>query len=1149
MNIDLYKKKNLKSSLRLMVATCLLLLQMQAFAADVTVSGRITDAADGSPLPGVSVLVKGTQNGTTTDSDGKYTLSASEGAMLVFSFIGYVPQEIPVTNRTVIDVSMATDSRQLDEVVVTALGIERAEQSLGFSYSKIKGSDVTGVAQENVLNGLAAKVPGVTINSTGGAGSSVMMTIRGTKSLVGDSQPLFVIDGVQISNQLGNISQIGAGDNNVDYGNAISDINPENIESITVLKGPSAAALYGTRAGNGVVLITTKSGSRAKKFTVTASSNTVMDKPFKNVDFISSFAQGARPFTPDNNPYPGGVLQIDPSSGGSLGPELDKGYYAAQFGGPKDANGETIPTLLTSHPNNFRNFFQTGITSTNDIAIANSTDKATYRLGFSNMTNRGIIPGSDLKKNVLNLNSSFNVTSKLKVSSTIDVSRNGSDNRPAGNRGSNPLQWLSYFPSQLDIRDFKNYWEPGKEGIQQRTPSPTALNNPYFLAHELTNSFTRDRIFGNLKLDYKITNELSIMGRYSLDTYHEQRETKIPQSYISQPRGGYGIINIQNWERNADVLLNYDKSFGDLNLTASVGGNTRYYQNFTTQAGTVSGGGLVLPNLYTLQNIIPQELAYNSNLQRKGVNSVYGLVNLGYKDMIFLDLTARNDWSSTLPANNRSYFYPSASLSVVANHMFQMPESISLLKVRGGIAQVGNDTNPYNLYTTLNSAETWNGTTRLYTPDVIKSPNLKPEQLTSYEGGLDVNLFGDRVRFVGTYYYTKNVNQILTNTLAPSSGYSNLLYNAGLVVSKGLELSLGGTPINQPNGFKLDVNVNYSRNRSYIKELSPGQDRFTFWSDARGGAWSFVGDRIGDIYDAKIVTVTDQSSQYYGYPILDNTGFWQSTAATANRNKIGNYSPDFLMGMQSTLSYKRFSLSFSIDWRKGGVFVSQTMRYTESDSRSQRQLDALINPNGLTGDALAAWLKADPANRIIPHGNHFPIVGGPSDSYGGLPDYAGAQGDGVMLNDGAFIPGVIAQYDAQGNIVGYTENLGGQIPSAANPDGTRVLPFAAVNTPWDFTQAATFDASFVKLREISIGYAIPSSITQRVGIASANFSIYSRNIILWTAAKINIDPETAFQQEASAGGNNQSLQFKQGIERYNVNPWVLPVGFKLNLTF
>jgi TonB-linked SusC/RagA family outer membrane protein len=1148
MNMDLYKQKNLKSGLRLLVVACLFLLQVHALAADVTVSGRITDAADGSPLPGVSVIVKGTQNGTTTDTDGKYALSVAEGATLVFSFIGFLPQEIQITGRTVIDVSMAADSKQLDEVVVTALGIERAEQSLGFSYSKVKGGDVTGVAQENVLNGLAAKVPGVTINSTGGAGSSVMMNIRGVRSLTGDNQPLFVIDGVQVNNSLGNISQIGA-DNKVDYGNAISDINPENIESVTVLKGPSAAALYGSRAGNGVVLITTKSGSKAKKFTVSVTSNTVLDRPFKNVDFISSFAQGARPFTPDNNPYPGGILQVDNNSGGSLGPELNKGYYAAQFGGPKDANGATIPTLLKSHPDNFKNFFQTGVTSTNDVSIANSTDKATYRLAYSNMNSRGIIPGSDLKRNVLNLNSSFNVTPKLKVSSMVDLSRTNSDNRPAGNRGTNPLQWLAYFPSQLDIRDFKNYWEPGQVGVQQYSPDHENYNNPYFLAHQVQNGFTRDRIFGNVKVDYKITDKLSIMGRYALDTYHEQRETKIGQSYTGQPRGAYGIINIQNYERNADFLLNYDDSFGDLNLTASIGGNNRYYQSFNSQTGTVNGGGLILPNVYTLTNISPLELQYNSYLNRAATNSVYGLVNLGYKSMIFLDLTARNDWSSTLPANNRSYFYPSASLSVVANHMFHMPDVISLLKVRGGVAQVGNGTSPYNLYNTLSTAESWGGVTRLYQPDVIKTPTLKPEQITSYEGGLDFNLFGDRLRFIGTYYNTRSVNQILSNPISSTSGGSSLIYNAGLVVSKGLELSLGGTPINQSNGFRLDVNVNYSRNRSFIDELSAGQDKFTFWTDARGGAWSFVGDRIGDIYDAKIVTVTDKNSPYYGYPILDNTGFWQSTSATANKNKIGNYNPDFLMGMQSTLSYKRFSLSFSIDWRKGGVFVSQTMRYTESDSRSQRQLDALINPNGLSGDALANWLKADPANRIIPHGNVFPIVGGPSATYGGLPDYAGAQGDGVMLNDGAFIPGVIAQYDTDGNIVGYTENLGAQIPTQDNPTGTQVLPFAAVNTPWDFTQAATFDASFIKLREISIGYAIPSSITQRIGVSSANFSIYSRNIMLWTAAKINIDPETAFQQETSAGGNNSSLQFKQGIERYNVNPWVLPIGFKLNLTF
>lgn len=1116
----------------------LLSVQVFANAADINVSGQVTDADDGSPLPGVNVLVKGAQTGTVTDSNGKYLLSVDENAVIVFSYIGYASQEVPVNGRTVIDIILEPGAETLEEVVVTALGIERAEQSLGFSYTKLKGSELTNVVQENALSSLAGRVPGLTINATGATGSSIRVSIRGTKSLVNDNQPLFVIDGIPVINSLNNIGSVG-NDNRVDYGNALADLNPENIENITVLTGASAAALYGSRAGNGVILITTKNGSEAEKITVSVSSNTVFDKPFKSVEFISNLGPGFRSYTPDNNPYPGGVLQV-PFSIGSLGPELDKGYYAIQWNSPKDANGFQVPTPLVSYPDNFMNFFQTGVTSTNDVSVANSSEQATYRLSYSNMQNKGIIPGSDLFRNVLNLNSSFNVSSKVKISSMVDVSQSYSNNRTAGNRGANPLHHLSYWPNNIDIRDFKNYWVPGKEGLQQLTVDEENANNPYFLAHEVKNGFVRDRVFGNMKMDWQITPGLNFMGRYSLDMYQEKRETKISQSYTRDFRGSYGIVNIKNYERNADFLLNYDKAIGPLSFTASLGGNARYSESSSNSASTKNNSGLILPGVFTLQNIKNTDIAYSSGLSRRAVNSVYGLVNLNFKEMVYLDLTGRNDWSSTLPVQNRSYFYPAASMSVIVNQMFKLPEAINQIKLRGGVAQVGNDTNPYSLYPVLGSAEPWGSLTRLVRSGGLLSPDLKPEKSTSYEGGLDFNLFGDKLRFVGTYYHVNNVNQILSNQIPYSSGYGSLNFNAGLVVSKGIELSLGGTPINLSNGFKLDATVNFSKNKAFIEELAPGQDRFTFWRDAKGGAWSYVGDRIGDMYDAKMITVTDETSPYFGYPLLDQTGFWQSISADQAKNKIGNYNPDFIAGMQTALSYKRFSLNLSFDWRSGGVFVSQTLRYTESDSRSQRQLDRLINPNGLKGDALATWLKSDPENLIMQRGNRFPIVGGPTESYGGLPDPWGAENfDGVFLNDGAFIPGVIAQYDENGNIIGYTENLGGP--------GTLVYPFPMIGTPWDFTEAAAFDASFLKLREISLSYSIAPSVINRLGIQSARLSIYSRNIMLWTAAKINIDPETAFQQEAGMQGGG--MQFKQGIERYNVTPWVIPVGFKLNFTF
>ena len=702
MNCNFYKNKPWWRYLGTLMLALMLTSQLIAgkTGSAVTVTGKVTSSEDGSGIPGVNVVLKGTQSGTITDSDGKYSItSPDDNGVLVFSYIGFVTQEVSISGKSSIDVSMEPSSEALNEVVVTALGIPREEQSLGYSVGKVKGDDIVNVAQENVLNSLAGRVAGVTINSTGGAGSSVRMTIRGTKSLVNDNQPLFVIDGVPVVNSLNNIAQVGS-DNRVDYGNPIADLNPDIIESMTVLKGPSAAALYGSRAGNGVVIITTKNGSKAKKVTVNVTSSTVVDIPYRYLDMHTKFASGYLPFTPDKNPYPGGVLQVDETSVGGVGPELDRGYNAIQWNSPLDADGNPIPTPLVSHKDNIKNFVQNGITTSNGVSIANSNDMLNYRLSYNNMSNRGIIPNSDLFKNALSLNTSVKITPKVTVSSSLDFSRSNSNNRPATNRGANPMQWAYAVSPHIDIRDLRNYWVPGQEGLQQFTQDNAAgeYNNPWFLAYEVNNSFVRDRVFGNLKADWQITPELSLMGRYALDTYNEVRETKMANSYTNQPRGAYGISNIKQLERNIDFLLTYTKDLNPFTLTASVGGNNRFYKTSNSVNKTRNGTGLVIPGLYTLSNIRPTDLEYGSAMSEKAVYSVYGLVNLGFKDMVYLDLTARNDWSSTLPEIQRSYFYPSASLSILANEVFKMPSQVSLLKIRGGVAQAGNDTEPVQVW-------------------------------------------------------------------------------------------------------------------------------------------------------------------------------------------------------------------------------------------------------------------------------------------------------------------------------------------------------------------------------------------------------------------------------------------------------------------
>jgi len=1088
------------------------------------VTGIVFDEMD-LPLAGATILVKGTNNGVITDSDGKFSIEVpSQESVLVFSYVGFETQEFVVQNQTYFVVKLMPAFSDMEGVVVTALGIERDERSLGYAVAEVRGDAFQNGSQDNALRSIAGRVPGVSVNSTGGAGSSVSMVIRGISSLSGDNQPLFVVDGVPIINTLNNISEIGS-DNIVDYGNAISDLNPDDIESMSILKGPSAAALYGSRAGNGVVLITTKSGRKVNDVTVTVSSNTLLEMPYKFLPMHSRFATGVRPYTPDNNPYPGGQLVIEEGSAAGAGPELDKGYTAIQWNSPLDADGNPIPVPLVSHPNNVSDFVRTGVTTTNGVSVANNNEFINYRIGYTNLSNWGIVPNSDFSRNNLSLNTSLRIDPKLTLSSSININQSGSDNRPAGNRGTNPLEAAYKVSPHIDINELKSYWVPGQEGIQQRSQAIGDYNNPYFLAYEVNNSFTRNRVFGNLGLEYQFTDNFKVKASYMLDMYSERRESKIPISYTSDPNGGYGLINLDRMERNADILATYSKDFDNFHMTLSGGGNLRFNKNNSVQNSTKpEGSGLIVPGVYTISNTSADNLIYNSSTSEKAVNSIYGLANFGFRDLVYLDLTARNDWSSTLPEANRSYFYPSASLSLILNEMLDMGSAIDLLKLRGGWAQVGNDTDPYNLYQVLDNSGEWDGQTRLTVPDNLKAPDLKPEIATSYEFGLELAALQNRLRFDLTYFNTDNKNQILPVTLPSSSGFTSKYVNAGLVNSKGWEVMLGVTPIRNEN-FTLDLNFNYSKYRSKIVELTDEVEVFYLWSDSRGGAWTYVGDEIGDIYDRGLVTVEDKESPYFGYPILDEDGSWNAVNQASAKNKIGNFNPDFLAGMQVNMSYKKLTLSLNFDVRMGGDFVSQTYRYSESDLKTQRWLDQIINPNGLTGDALRNYLVSN-QDRFITDGLN--VVGGPTAESGGFPvDY------NVVLNDGVFNPGVIAQYDESGNIIGYTENLGGE--------GTKYIPYAD-NYPWDFFKPATFDASYIKLREAAIGYQLPAAFVDRLKMKSINVGIYTSNLILWTKAKVGIDPENAFQPEANG-------TFKQGIERYNVNPWVIPVGFKINASF
>ncbi len=1096
------------------------------------VNGVVTSSSDGTALPGLSIIVKGTTIGTVTTFEGKYNIEVpNNDAVLVFSFIGFKSQEIAVEGKSVIDVVMEESIEALEEVVVTALGIKRAEKSLGFSVGKVTGEELTRVAQENVLNSMAGKVSGVTINSTGGTGSSVSMVIRGATSMTTDNQPLFVVDGVPMSNTVNNVGGFGS-DNRVDYGNAIADLDPESIENVTILKGPSAAALYGTRAGNGVVLITTKKASGKDGMKVSITSNTVFDIPARFLNVQSQFSSGFFSFSPDN--FGGGVLpDINAIAATGSGPENDKGYWAVQWDAPLDANGVPVPTEVVSYPNNINNFINDyAYTTTNGASISNSNATTNYRLGVTNMTHSGLVPNSDLNKNGLSLSASSKVRDNLTVSTDINFSNSWAKNRPASNRGANPLQWAYATPANIDILKLEDY---GSGNDITRVSEDH--ENPYFLANDINNSFNRYRIYGNIVANWEVTPEFNIMGRFTMNKTDEVRESKIAPGYTSEPNNGaYGISNRTGLERNMDMLATYKKDLDNFTFTVSGGGNLLYSKASNISNSSKSGSGLVVPNVFTIQNISSGALNYSNYRSQKAINSVYGIANIGWREIAYLDLTARNDWSSTLPAANRSYFYPSASMSLMADKIFDMGDKVNMFKLRGGWAQVGNDTSPYSLTTTYGDAGQWGEAIRLAKASGLLSPNLLPEESTSFEVGTDIKMFSNRLHFEGTWYTVDNRNQILGVPLAASTGFSGVQINAGLLQSTGWEFLVGGTPVSNAN-WNWDINVNFTKNETKILELTDEVEFIQFWSEAKVKNIGYVEDEelgrdglVGNLYARKIRRVEDENSPYNGYPIL-GSGLDAEWEGEEEYTKVGNYNPDFIAGLQTSLSYKNFTVNMTFDWRYGGQYVSQTYRYLTEAVSTQTWLDGLVHPGELGGEPsqeLRDWVVANEDQLLLT--DDVRPVGGPTPEYGGF----GESFSGVTVNDGTFAPGVMGSYDDEGNFILEQENLGGE--------GTVFLPYV-VSYPWDLGEANLFDADYIKLREISISYKLPSDIAQSIGMQDVNFSVYSRNIMLWTKdADLGIDPERAFQAEGSG-------KFSQGVERYNANPWVIPIGFKVGFTF
>jgi TonB-linked SusC/RagA family outer membrane protein len=1130
------------------------------------VKGKVYDS--NGPLTGVTVSEKGRSVMTTTDINGDFQLSVSgPDAVLVFSSVGFRTTELPVSGRHEVTITLDKgNAQELSGVVVTALGITRAKKSLGYSVGEIKGDDVNKVSQTNVLNGMAGKVSGVSISSTGGSPtSSVSIVIRGIRSLNNDNQPLFVVDGVPVKNSMNNVGRNNGNDNDVDYGNAISDLNPNDIESVSILKGPSAAALYGSRAGNGVVIITTKSGKHSKGLGVSINSSTEFDKPYKYLPTNQSYTVGTDPYTTPNgyNSWNGDLVDLAGTDTYRFGTPLNVGLRGIAWNSKLGSDGKYALSDLVSH-NNLKNFVQTGITSVNSISVENATEKDNYRLSYSNTTNRGIVPTTGLTRHNLGLNVEHKVSNTFRITSSLNYTRTSTDNVVAGNNGG-VLKDVAYLSPSVDVRDMKDYWLT--PGIQQRkalppvgvdqdpsvkNPSEDGDNNPWFTLNQVKNSFTRNRLFGNVKADFQVAPHISAFIRYSQDMLNEFRETKISKSYNSERNGYYGVTKIFNTESNTDFLVTYHNDFGAFNFSASGGGNLQYVYGNSQQTYSQSGSGIVAPEFFNVANIAQSNLRSNSGIYEKAIYSAYATTSIGYKDMAYLDLTGRNDWSSTLPSDNYSYFYPSASVSLLLNRMLHFGPAVDLVKIRGGWARVGKDTDPYNLYGTIGMGS-FGGITTEATSGTLKNPNLKPEQATSTEFGLDLGFFKSRLRFEGTIYKSDNKNQILGINTPPSSGYNSGQINAGLVRSKGIELQIGGTIITNKD-WTWNLSVNYTKNSSYIISLANGVPYYQFWADGNSGAWTYakgeaipntfkpdgtpvISDgKLGQLWDNQIATVTDKSSPYYGYPLLDNSGQYQKLGGGDFNHKevVGNYNPKLLMGAQTSVTWKMLTLTASFDMRLGGTFFSQTYRYLQSDAAMARQENMGIPiPESSKGD-IPAFLKANPDKYIKFHGlEQFKLIGGPTTAKGGFPYQTNG---GITINDGAFFPGVYE--DGSG---GYVENLG-------DMNLTKLDNYEdAATAGWSFARMSMFDASYIKMRELTLMANLSPRFVNSLKLQGVSFGIYTRNIILWTKAKAGIDPEQAFQLRTDPQGNGS--QFRQGIERYNITPWSIPMGVKLNVRF
>ncbi len=906
-------------------------------AQNLSIKGKVLDKQNNEPIVGVNVLIKGTDNGTTTDANGEFQINTEKNSFLIFSFIGYQTQTVIIQNELYFQIGLEPLTFGLDGVVITALGIKSEEKDIGYGIQTLKAKEINEVQASNFVDNLSGKLAGVSVSQGAtGVGSTSKITIRGEASFT-NNNPLFVVDGTVINNNsiLNFTNEAAAGFQEVDFGNGAMEINADDIESVTVLKGPAGAALYGTRASKGVIIISTKEGQAQDGFGISLNSSFFIDQAFQLPEFQNSYGQGNS----------GQFEFVDGLGGGtndnitySWGPKLDDGLLIPQFDSPVNlANGNTVrggdvavhgglpitPILFQSNPDNLKDFYQTGFTSSNNISISSGFNKGNFRMSATDLRSESIIPGVNLFRKTLASKLNFSPNTRLKISASINYVNSESDNRPSNGYGSENVNYslVAWGPRSLNVSNLQDYWQPGLEDIQQYSFNYTFFDNPYFILHENRNSFERDRAFGNLSATYQFTDRLSLMLRSGMDYSSENRQFRRSYSTNRFRQGAYAEHNVFFRENNTDLFLNYKNSISDFRYDISLGGNRMDQKASTVQTQALS---LAQAGIYNLSNAASPLEVFQLNTHKR-INSIYGLAKLAYKNYLFLNISGRNDWSSALAnpntTENVSFFYPSVAASYVLSKTIYVPKSISLIRLRASWAQVGNDTDPYQTSTAFVARTAYNSQPSFSSSDLIANSNLLPESTSSTELGGVIHFFNHRLRFDFTYYNALTENQIISLPVAISSGYNEQVVNGGSVRSEGFELITGITAVKSKN-FQWNTQFNLSRNVATVESLPDGIDRLTLaysrvYDNVNQTIWFQVeeGGRIGDMYGTGYLKnengdfIIDAQGKY----IVDNT-----------LKKLGNYQADFSLGFSNDFSYKNWSANFLFDWRYGGEIVSRT---------------------------------------------------------------------------------------------------------------------------------------------------------------------------------------------------------------------------------